>query len=396
MGNSKVIFWGFILILAAVALPAQDVDYLSGPKKAEADTEVGTISVARANIRYGPTTNSRIVVTLSKGDKVTVYSKEGEWYAIAIPSQGHVWVFNDYVDVLGNDGTINANRVSLRNDARYESTVIGQVDKGVRIRVVAQKGKWLRIVPLPHLRAYIHEKLVSLSGPEFKESTKYWEGMRSEMIFRSDWQQSPDSKYLQSLDKQLWAIKASVKQSKSTMEELENAIKDIEEIETKIKAKIGGADNEGSKAFGGIVLRKAGKIKEYVQAVIDFRKNIGDIEKRAKEEIARINAPKTATDDPSGYIDDVGRIIGRPSPFVLKKGDEILCFLKSGKPCVVITANGENTVEELNFKDYYFKEVKIIDSTRGKDVAGIPTLTVTRLEIKGSLEWPEPEKIQKD
>jgi len=364
-----------LLILAyctCSAMVSAQGDYLTGAATGSGQQgRQATVSKPRANVRYGPDSdNYRIVVTLSKGTTVTVYSKKGEWYAIDFPDTGKVWIFKNYVDVLGNDGTVNADNVTLRADSRFTGLPIGEANRGDRIKILSKQGKWLRISPPSSLRAYIHSNLIQLASQEQHELRVFKHGELTRLI--PDWGSSPAGKHLRDLEEQLYVYKQNISFRKSKNSELEKTKNNIKDIQKKCKNIIQKTKEENVREGAKIVFQKADKIIEYIEAILRLRMLLERIDKDTEDKLKDLESegPGTAV---GGHIDDVGRFIGRPSRYVLKKGDRIICFLVSKK---------------YDLKDYYYTEVAITGYKRGRSKhTDKPVLLVTDMEVKGRHPW---------
>lgn len=364
-----------LLILVYVtcsAMVCAQGDYLSGaPDGNGQQGRQATVSKPLANIRYGPDSNNyRIVLTLKKGATVTVYSKKGEWYAIDFPDNGKVWIFKKYIDVLGNDGTVNADHVTLRADSRFTGLPIGEANRGDRVKILSRQGKWLRISPPSSLRAYIHSNLIQLASEEQHEMRIFKQGQLKR--FFPDWGTSPEGKHLRDLEKQLYSYKQMISFKKSKNSELNKTKKDIKDIQEKCRKIIQTAKEDNVREGASVVFQKSEKIIEYIEAVLRLRMLLEKIKEDTENKLKKLESEGSGT-AVGGHIDDVGRFIGRPSRYVLKKGDRIICFLVSKK---------------YDLKDYYYTEVAITEYKRGRSKhTDKPVLLVKDMEVKGRHPW---------
>jgi hypothetical protein len=86
--------------------PAVDVR----PPAADADLQVATISVDKADLRLGPGRNHSPLMTLGRGSRLMVEARQGEWYRVFAPNGERAWVaaslvtFGDGASSL-NDGS---------------------------------------------------------------------------------------------------------------------------------------------------------------------------------------------------------------------------------------------------------------------------------------------------
>ncbi len=363
------------LCLFLSLLSAQEgTDYLTASSDAGSEGQVGAVSVPKANVRYGPDKDKyRIVVTLNKGDKVIVYGSENDWLRIAFPKQGSVWVSAEYVDLVGNSGTINANRVALRDDARFEGLSIGHLNKGAQVTVSSRQGTWYRIVAPSTLYAYIYKDLVQIKGPEYKKADEYFSGKLQEIYFSTAWHKTKEGKDLMALDQQLWSYKAGIRASKSTMEQLDKTFKDVEELRKKVMAIRKSTDNPRVQEQADNVYGKAGEVLEYITSIIEYKKRYEVIMDTYKKNIDKIRNQPDSDKGIAGYIDDIGRVIGRKTPFVIKKGGKIQYFVMS---------------DVYDLKKLYYHEVVVTKAKMvSKNKGGIPVISIIEMEVKGPQPW---------
>jgi uncharacterized protein YgiM (DUF1202 family) len=393
VGRMLSIVCAGLLIAGGWSLAQEVTDYLTGDSAVTTDTTQpapegikGTIRVANANVRYGPDKDKyRIILTMQKGESVTVYENKAGWLAIGFPSTGGAWVHGDLVELLGNEGVVTADDVVVRDDARFEGTVIGHLNKDEKVTIAGMQGKWYRLVPPASLRGYINADLVEMQSVDERRDDAFVHGQVQNFLFETGWSKTPEGKQLEELDRQLWVYKTSVKLNTSTMEELEKTRKDVEDIKVKAGEVQAASANDRVKTEADILIKKADKVVEYIDAIINFKNNYLLVETRYKDEIEKLNDPSAANSPYAGYIDDVGRIIGRKSPFVLKKGGEIICYLKSRE----ILDDQKQKVPVIDFRKYYRQEVVITEFkiVKRETPNEIPLLVVEDMEVKGAQAW---------
>ncbi|MFH1708595.1 MAG: SH3 domain-containing protein [Planctomycetota bacterium] len=382
-----------LLITGGWSLAQEVTDYLTGDSTGTTDTTQpgpegtkGTIRVANANVRYGPDKDKyRIIITMQKGESVTVYEDKAGWMAIGFPSTGSAWVHGDLVELLGNEGVVTADDVVVRDDARFEGTVIGHLNKDEKVTVAGMQGKWYRLVPPASLRGYIHTDLVELQNVDERRNDAYVHGQVQNFLFETGWSKTPEGKQLEELNRQLWVYKTSIKINTSTMEELEKTRKDVEDTKVKAGEIQAASANDRVKSEADILIEKADKVVEYIDAIISFKEMYLIVERTRAENIEKLNDPSAANSPYAGYIDDVGRIIGRRSSFVLKKGGEIICHLKSRE----ILDDQKRKVPVIDFRKYYRQEVVItaFKTVKRENPDEIPLLIVDDMEVKGAQAW---------
>ncbi|HEY2420171.1 MAG TPA: SH3 domain-containing protein [Neobacillus sp.] len=119
-------------------------------------TSSGTVSGDTLNVRKDPSTASTVIGKLAKGTKVTIYSKQNNWYEIRYSNQ-KAWVNSAYIssetsasdtqkqDDKGIIGTVTASSLSVRNGSSLNSTVIGTVNKGQSFTILEEVNNWVKI-----------------------------------------------------------------------------------------------------------------------------------------------------------------------------------------------------------------------------------------------------------
>ena len=66
-----------------------------------AGTTIGLIKIDGVNFRVKPTSSAKLIRALSKGEKVTVLAKEGQWYKVKDKKNKTGWITasTDYVEL---------------------------------------------------------------------------------------------------------------------------------------------------------------------------------------------------------------------------------------------------------------------------------------------------------
>ncbi len=57
-----------------------------------------TVKAAGLNLRSGPNTTYKIITSVNKGDTVTAYAEDGDWYLVTTDGTTFGWVKNSFVD----------------------------------------------------------------------------------------------------------------------------------------------------------------------------------------------------------------------------------------------------------------------------------------------------------
>lgn len=125
----------------------------------------------RVNVRAGQSQNFEKLCQLERGEEVIVVGKDFSWYKVQLPLRAHVYVSDKYVRLVNvGEGEITGDRVNVRSSAKVESTIVGQVEKGSRIRVLEKIPGWYKIAPPAQVFGWVADGLVKFKS---KDITAY-------------------------------------------------------------------------------------------------------------------------------------------------------------------------------------------------------------------------------
>ncbi len=121
----------------------------------------------RVNVRAGQSQNFERLCMLESGEEVLVLDKNFGWYKIQLPLRTHLYVSDKYVHPLSDlEGEITADRVNVRAKASIESSIISQLEKGARVRIVAKKEGWYTIQPSEQASGWVAESLLKFKSED--------------------------------------------------------------------------------------------------------------------------------------------------------------------------------------------------------------------------------------
>lgn len=151
-------------------VPALALLFVGAPVVSAADDVVAPIAATlekNANVRFGPTTSAKVVVTLKSGTAIEVFGpakSSADWFVIRFPKEGKVWVHTKNLKPLdgGIRYQVTQDKTRARNDATMSADVVAELNTG---EVVEDKGlvvgDW-RAVNIPDAVAYVHKSLLNL------------------------------------------------------------------------------------------------------------------------------------------------------------------------------------------------------------------------------------------
>lgn len=87
----------------AVVKPAEDVK----PPSRNADIQIATVTVDKADLRVGPGKNNSALMSLRRGSRLAVEDRQGEWYRVFAPNGQRAWIHSSLVSF--GDGASNMN-----------------------------------------------------------------------------------------------------------------------------------------------------------------------------------------------------------------------------------------------------------------------------------------------
>lgn len=158
-------------------VPALALLFAGAPVAQAADDVVAPISAGlerNANVRFGPSTSAKVVVTLKAGTQVEVFGPSkasADWYVVRFPKEGKVWVHTKNLKPLdgGVRYQVTTDKTRARNDATLSADVVAELNTG---DVVEDKGlvvgDW-RAVNIPDAVAYVHKSLVNMPADAEKQ-----------------------------------------------------------------------------------------------------------------------------------------------------------------------------------------------------------------------------------
>ena len=127
---------------------------------------LGTITTDKVNVRAGQHVNFEVLMRLNSGYEVVVVGKSYDWYQIKLPEDADSFVSEKYLVVKDGIGVIGANQVNVRAAPTERASVIGQLNKGVRVFVKEYVSGWYKIKPVEGVHGWVLTKFVAYKSGE--------------------------------------------------------------------------------------------------------------------------------------------------------------------------------------------------------------------------------------
>jgi len=139
---------------------------LGGVSFSETEKDVprtGLIKNQVSNIRAGDNVNFEILCQLGKGEVVKIIGKRYSWFKVALPKKAYLYIKSDYLTILSEEGVgeVNAVRVNLRAGPGTKYSILGQVSKSERLKVVSGNNGWHKIEAPDGTSGWIHSSQIT-------------------------------------------------------------------------------------------------------------------------------------------------------------------------------------------------------------------------------------------
>ena len=136
---------------------------------AAAAAPAGTLRVPlgkNGNVRFAPTTQSKVIVTLPARTEVEILgpAKVAGWFVIRFPREGNAWVHSKVLQSVdgGKRWRVTEDKARARDDSTLGAAIVGELQKG---EILEDKGRlngdW-RAVYLPNAVAYISASVLDM------------------------------------------------------------------------------------------------------------------------------------------------------------------------------------------------------------------------------------------
>ena len=128
---------------------------------------LGQVLVDRVNVRAGQNKNFEKIDVLRKGQEVVVVGRSYEWYKIALVEGADNFVSADYVQKKdGETGVVSGKHLNIRSGAGTKFSVIGKVQQGETVRILATEKGWYKIAPVEGNYGWLLAKYITFKSAE--------------------------------------------------------------------------------------------------------------------------------------------------------------------------------------------------------------------------------------
>lgn len=120
------------------------------------------INADSVNIRAGQNTNYEILVQVDKSAPIIVVGKKADWYKIKLPDSAKSYISAQFVKILHSGiGEVLGSNVYVRAGTLPNSSSLGKLNKGDKVRILDKTADWYRIEPVEGTYGWVTEKFVT-------------------------------------------------------------------------------------------------------------------------------------------------------------------------------------------------------------------------------------------
>jgi len=138
----------------------------------------GTVNADKVNFRTKPSTSATIIKKVSKGTKVTLISKTGNWYKAKIGTKTG-YINAKYVKktvVKLKTAKLIAGVANIRKSASTTSKILGKLKKGNTVTILSSKSDWYRIKTVKKTVGYVKKAFLKINTTTSRGSERTTKG----------------------------------------------------------------------------------------------------------------------------------------------------------------------------------------------------------------------------
>ena len=126
---------------------------------------VGEVTADKVNVRAGESTNFERLCQLRRGDEVIAVGRHFSWYKIRLPGAARCFVNAKYIRPIGNGAAeVVADRVNVRASGSINSSILVQLSRGDKVRIIADTDGWYQISPPDNSYGWVSDKFISFKS----------------------------------------------------------------------------------------------------------------------------------------------------------------------------------------------------------------------------------------
>jgi len=159
--NLVLSFFLIILLSCGLGFAASDQEFYPF---------LGEVTEDRVNVRAGSSANFESLALLNKSNEVIVLGRSYSWYKIQIPADAKSYISSEFVVPLGKIyGLVSGDRINIRAGSGVNHSVLGQLNKGDKVRILEKLDGWYRIAPIKGSAGWVMDDFLVFKSKHIPE-----------------------------------------------------------------------------------------------------------------------------------------------------------------------------------------------------------------------------------
>ena len=301
----------FFALAATLPLSAEDFPY------------IGKVQVGNSlNVRSAPKLDAQVLGRLKNNDRVVVIAEKGPFVQLQYPKQLQTWVAGWLLlkKGQGKSDVVARNSVNVRSGPGMQFPQVARLEQGSKLTILElNKDNWARIGSPNQATAWVSSKYVKAEGSVAHHEAKEKEKNQGFQLYKqgvASFKRQLESKTM---------TEQQYLQLKGVCQKVVELLPGTPDAKMSSQHQVRLAEFRGMVRLDELKQEEENRLKAREQALAEeHQKKLADLQVKAEKENLRDFAYE-------GWLDDVGGILFRPASHRLKKGDDVLFYLKSSK-----------------------------------------------------------------
>ena len=134
---------------------------------------IAKVNAENVEVKAGGNINFENICKLSKGEEITTLEKKYNWYKIKLPKNAACYISANYIKKMDDAiGIVTGNRVNLRARANQNSSILAQLNKKDRVRIIDKMNGWYKISTPKNCFGWVQEKSLKFYCDSIEEKSQ--------------------------------------------------------------------------------------------------------------------------------------------------------------------------------------------------------------------------------
>jgi len=122
--------------------------------------KVVSVKKDNVNVRSGPGTEFPVAMELFKGYPLKVVQEKGDWLKVSDFENDSGWIYSSLVKP-GSTVIVNGKKsINMRSKPNTTASIVAVVDRGVVLTKISSKGKWVKVKHSQGTTGWIYSPLL--------------------------------------------------------------------------------------------------------------------------------------------------------------------------------------------------------------------------------------------